>query len=175
MWAGGIGRHIGGASQLGVHRISLREVVTDISKAKGLISPQATNISNYLSELGIPRDLIDKMNETPASSIFRIDDDYIRKQGWYFSLAFQPVYLDIIEKACGKFPDPYPGVYVADKPRDSQTMVRIKDWVVCESGIQTENRIKFYLEELQSLEHGKPTLLFTKDKIKTIRTLLNPT
>ena len=172
MWAGGVERTVMVTAEIGVHRITTRDIGFDIQKTKGLISPIAADIGNYLRQLGIPSALIDQMNETPASSIFTMDALSIKAKGWYLTLGYQPIYLDTIEKACGKSPDPYPGEYIRDRPRDPQTMSLITEWVKCMRRIQLKNKILFAIKEFDYLEAGKPTILMTPNRRKEAKALL---
>lgn len=169
MWAGGVERTLMPTGWIGVHRITLRDIEGDIQKAKGLISPLASNVSKYLSELGMPRALIDKMNETPASGIYRFDSIDVNSNGWYWALNYQPVYLDLVEKTCGQFPDPYPGLTVREKPRDPETTSKVKEWVGCLQRVRVSNRLRFFREEERAAEQGRQTLLYTKEKLPAIR------
>ncbi|MDO8370315.1 MAG: hypothetical protein Q7T39_00150 [Polaromonas sp.] len=169
MWAGGVERTVMSTGWLGVHRITLRDSESDIQKAKGMISPLASDVSKYLAELGIPRALIDKMNETPASGIYRFDSLDINSNGWYLALNYQPIYLDLAEKTCGRFPDPYPGQTVREKPRDAETTTKIKDWTDCLQRVRVSNRGRFFREEERAAEQGRQTLLYTKEKLPSIR------
>lgn len=169
MWAGGVNRILTLRGELGVHRISLREFTADIKKSKNLISPLASDVGKYLVELGIPRALVDRMNETPASSIFKLTDRDILKNGWAVAMETQPVYFDAVEKACGKNPDPSPGDYLGDRLKDEALMGKMRAWGKCQMKIRNGNRLKFFDAELDNAEKGKPTLLITRDKVAQVK------
>lgn len=128
LFAGGVERSLIGTGELGLHRMSTRSAQLDIQKTKAQISPLSADVSAYLLEQGIPRVLIDKMNETPASSLFRVDHISLSGTPYASALEFSSIYIDAIEKACGHNPDPFPGKSIREAPRDSQSMAAYMEW-----------------------------------------------
>jgi hypothetical protein len=98
---GGLGSNSG---RIGVHRISLVSNDLDIKRNDSLVKPASDNVESYLKRVGIPRKLIDKMNETSPSSIFWADFDWLYKEDLLQSLQFRPSFLDVSEKKCGLDP-----------------------------------------------------------------------
>lgn len=169
IYAAAAQRGFTGIGEIGVHRISLRDRSADIEAAKSLVSPTARNVADYLLSQGIPRALVDKMNETPASSLYRVDHYTAERNGWTAALDSNPVVADLTEKLCGINPDPYPGKFVRDAPRDAETMARIVPWVHCVDRVLNENRVAFMNRELAAVEAGRPSVLFPKGKAREAR------
>lgn len=164
MYSGGAERNLFGMGELGVHRISLREFQPDIKQAKALISPLATDISSYLSQQGIPRSIIDKMNETPASDIYKIDHVSLSDMGLNQAMSYHPVFIDIVDKSCGKNPDPFPGKFINERPAlDANTQQLITKWSRCKSKLRKKNLYQFLRGELNLLKSGKQSILFAKE------------
>lgn len=155
MFAGGVDRSLEGLGELGVHRISTRELELDIQRAKSQISPLAADVSVYLIAQGMPRTVVDKMSETPASQLFRIDHFT-----WVGSMHYSPVFIDTVDKACGRNPDPFPGKYVREAPRDAQTMDAIRGWVKCEDHVRLQNAVRFLYGEVFALKRGESSIAF---------------
>lgn len=165
MWAGGVWREVR-TSSLGVHRISLAKAEFDLGIVKKQISPLSKSVSDYLLYLGIPRALVDKMNETPASSMFMLDEVDIKYNGWYESMAFQPTFLDAIEKVCGR--NPYPKEVIgnfknSDLSKDQQLYAKYQDWIKC--GVvkmRHKAHSNFIDDELTSIERGGSSIIWNK-------------
>lgn len=173
MYAGGVERHIT-AGELGVHRISLRELQPDIQKAKVLISPLATDISTYLSQQGIPRLIIDKMNETPASDIYKIDHWTLNDMGLGQAMKYNPIFIDLVDKTCGRNPDPFPGKFTNERPAlDNHTTQLLSEWVKCKEKLKNKNRGRFLGEEVAALKIGKPTIIFPKNSVSEVKQIFN--
>lgn len=172
MWAGGVERTLIGAGSLGVHRISVSNPDADLRRIKNLVSPVARDVSAYLSDLGIPRAVIDKMNETPASSIFKIDHFNLQSSDLYKAMSYQPAYLDVVEQFCGPDPDPYAGMYIREKTRDSGTIDAIKKWADCMSDFRQQNRSRFFDAERRALVSDKPTILFLGNRKADVKRIL---
>lgn len=163
-WAGGVERNLAGVAELGIYRPPTKEIRQAIQKADGLISPAAADLGKYLGQLGIPRPLIDKINEANPTGMLTLDAIDVKSEGWYSALTYQPAYLDTAERACGKSPDPYPGEDARDKPRDPQTAAKISKWLACMNKLRLENRVLFAKKDLEALDAGKPSLLMTANR-----------
>lgn len=166
MYAGGVTRTLIPSGELGVHRISLSKIESDIGRVKSVVSPASTNIYNYLIEQGIPRAIIDKMMETPATAMFRIDHITAIRTGWYSILSKQPIFFDATEKACGKLPDPYPDESLEARPRDEVTKQKIKAWVTCAANFRYKNTYSFIVKEHQKIKENKSSIFFPKGRVE---------
>jgi hypothetical protein len=173
MFAGGVSRAIYPLGELGVHRISLNKLEFDIQKAKGLLSPISGDVYNYLLEQGIPRPILEKMNETSASDMFVMDVRSIQRSGWSRSISDNPVFFDATEKACGKLPDKYPDKSLSEQPRTEEEKRTLSVWVSCQIDLQLLNTLSFAVSELERVKAGKSSLLFPKGKIKEATLAVN--
>lgn len=173
MFAGGVSRSIYPLGELGVHRISLNKLESDIQKAKGLLSPISGDVYGYLLEQGIPRPILEKMNETPASDMFVMDVKSIQRNGWSRSISDNPVFFDATEKACGKLPDKYPEKSLLEQPRTEEEKRALTVWVSCQINLQLLNTLSFAAFELERIKAGKPSLLFPKGKVKEATLAVN--
>ena len=75
LWAAGASRSLSGT--LGVHRLSLRSSSADIRDTEHVVRPAAQAIEAFLSRVGIPRRIVDKMTETAPSDLFMIDGRWL--------------------------------------------------------------------------------------------------
>jgi hypothetical protein len=164
IWAGAVHRSIIGPGELGIHRLSLPGATSDYSRAKSVLTPASKNINQYLLDQGIPQDLLNIMNETPASSIFKINYDLAKDKGWLKKILFQPIFMDMLEKRCGDYPDPYMGEYVAYRPRSEEVMQKMTGWADCERNVIKQNRDEFWNEQIKLDKQGKKTILFSFDQ-----------
>ena len=174
MFAGGVDRTVMPVAELGVHRISLANLETDIRRAKDLINPLAINVYEYLLQQGIPRAILDKMNETPASDIYIIDSSSIRKNDWYRSINSNPIFYDTVVKACGKFPDKYLEKSFAEQPRNSEEIKSMQSWFSCQINIQLSNTHDFIYAELAKIKTGQSSILFPKGRLKEAMFAVEP-
>lgn len=166
MFSGGIDRSLYPFGELGVHRISLSNLEIDIARGKDLVLPVSNDVYGYLLMQGIPRAILDKMMETPASAMYRLDSELLKRNGWYRAISTQAIFFDTVEKACGKLPDPFPEKSVLEQPRDERTMQLMRAWTQCKIDLQTKNTRHFVASELLQLGAGKTSLLFPKGKLK---------
>jgi hypothetical protein len=172
IFAGGVDRTLAPFGELGVHRISLANLQTDLKKGKSLVLPMAKDVYGYLLDRGIPRAILDKMMETPATDIFIIDFPMLMRSGWYRAMSEQPIFFDTVEKACGRFPDPYPERSELEQPRDESTRQKMNKWADCKIGIKISNTQSFLDAEYQLLKQGKISLLFPKGMTESARRAL---
>ena len=173
MFAGGVNRTLSPFGELGVHRISLARLETDLNKGKSLVVPVAKDVYTYLLDQGMPRALLDKMMETPATSIFIVDAQMLAKNGWYRTVSDQPTFFDTTEKACGKHPDPYPDKSLIEQPRDEPTKQKIGSWVRCKINLQTSNTRSFLEAEYLSLINRQTSSIFPKGTANQARKALS--
>lgn len=166
MYAGGVNRTLSPFGELGVHRVSLSELETDLGKGKALVAPVAQDVYNYFLSQGIPRAIVDKMMETPATDIFKIDMQMLIRSGWYRAMSDQPTFFDTVEKACGRFPDAYPTKSILEQSRDEQTEQYLKKWVDCKISLQTKNTYAFLKSEYELLKQRRNSRIFPMGKLQ---------
>lgn len=172
IWAAGVQRALLPTSVLGVHRMALKDPSADVNRARNLISPMAVAIDKYLLELGMPRALVARMWETPASDMYKFDYLEARTMGWTLQIGFQPTFFDAVERVCGRQPDPWYGNTIRERPRESETMAKIADWVQCMTRVRVRNRLAFVLDDMAAFEMGKPSLLVRSDNAAHVKAWL---
>lgn len=151
MFASGVDRWLYPFGELGVHRVSVQfpASLTGLDKAarNGMVQAVTNNAAAYLTAQGMPASLVAKMQDTPASEMFIINTLMIKREGWQRIMALQPKFLEAVEQACGKQPDP------ATAP-----------WTACKIDFQTRRARRFVTDELALLEAGQASVLFAPSK-----------
>ena len=135
IWAAGVERHIDSHDRLGVHRLSLAATSVDIRRAERAIAPATQSIEAFLLAAGIPRLVIQKMNETPSSDIFWVTPGWLIQEGIGIAIGERPAFLDVAEKACGI--NPYYSALRAHKELD---LAEGKRWTFCGRRVRKENQ-----------------------------------
>lgn len=133
IWAGGVSRSTQG--KLGVHRLSLARNEISVTKTEKLISPATQSVEGFLNKMGIPRKIIDKMNETPPSDLFIIDRRWLVQEDLINTIDYRPTFLDVAEKQCGQ--SPYLSAMKTLTPPTKETALK---WEVCVGKVQEENQ-----------------------------------
>ena len=169
MYAGGVNRILFPLGELGVHRVALSALEVDLNKGKALVLPVALDIYSYLIQQGIPRPIVDKMMETPATDMFKIDMELLERHGWYGAMSNQPTFFDTTEKACGRNPDPSPSKSQIGETRDDRTKKKVIAWVDCKAVLQNKNTISFIESEFELAKQGKNSVIFPVGKLNQIR------
>jgi hypothetical protein len=104
IWAGGVVRTIGEEGRLGLHRISFVGDEASVSKTERAIRPVADSVESFLLRMGIPRRILDKMNETSSTDLFLIDTLWLQKEELYLPATYSPTFVDVAQKKCGTNP-----------------------------------------------------------------------
>lgn len=143
IWAAGVERSISG--KLGVHRISAASNNVDIDKAEKVVRPAVLDVESFLREQGIPRRIIDKMHETPASEVVMIDLMWLIKEDLIDTISYRPSFIDIAAKKCGA--DPVAAAGIAGVPVDKAEMMK---WMICVDDVRLANQT-LHLDEIVSL------------------------
>lgn len=133
LWASGIERSLLG--KLGVHRISNAKNNLTIVETENSVRPASETVDTYLLGMGIPRMVVDRMNETLSTSLFIIDLHWVLKQDLYMAMEYRPSYIEVAEKKCGK--DPY---YSAMKTGLELNREAANQWSDCTFGVKVHNR-----------------------------------
>ena len=102
IWSGGVTREIEKNGKLGVHRMTLTDENATVLQSEKILKPLSNTVDGYLLGVGIPRIIIDKMNETPPSDIFIIDQKWIFNNELDYAISFMPFFIDVAEKKCGQ-------------------------------------------------------------------------
>ena len=168
MYMAGVDRGLIGPGELGVHRMALSKSDRDIGRARSLISPKASSVRDYLAYLGTPSKILDKMNETPASGLYRMDTFSLKDAGLLAVMGYQPIFLDVVEQACGRNPDPYPGEFIRTRPRSDEVMNSIRIWAKCMRKVRLDNFSIFLRKEYKLLVSGKPSIAFPPNSVAEV-------
>lgn len=147
IWSTGVQRVNSG--RIGVHRISLVAPSVDIRATSAAIAPTAVDIEALLVRSGIPRRVIDKMNETAPSSVFWIDNAWIYQEGIEEALENKASYIDVVEKRCGVSPETETARTHAHYTSKAQ-----EAWRICEDKVRKANQRGSSLEKalIEALE-----------------------
>jgi hypothetical protein len=162
MFASGVDRWLYAFGELGVHQVKVNFPTglqgLDQAAKNNLTKAVTNNASAYLTAQGIPQTLVAKMQDTPASEMFIVNTLMIKREGWQRIMALQPKFLEAVEQACGKQPDP------ATAP-----------WTACKIDFQTKRAKAFVAGELAQLASGQASLLFAPNKLNEAQAAVEAT
>ncbi|MBI5792799.1 MAG: hypothetical protein HZA63_15115 [Rhodocyclales bacterium] len=134
IWASGVVRNIGMNSKLGVHRINLTRDEINVSKTDKAVRPIAEGVEQYLLRMGVPRKIVDKMNETSTTDLFVFDHKWLIQEDLISSIGYHPTFIDVAQKKCGA--DPYAnGMKTGILPNKQEAM----KWSFCIDNVRSEN------------------------------------
>lgn len=139
IWAGGVHRVLHKGARLGFHRLSLINKVMDIDKFKAKINPENDKVTEFFRQVGFPKLIVEKMNETSPSDIYIVDSRWLIDHELDRVVFDQPAFLDVVEQQCG--PDPTTDAY--KKMRSDLTeseMEKLKEWFKCSNRVKKVNR-----------------------------------
>ncbi|MES1980588.1 MAG: hypothetical protein V4451_21305 [Pseudomonadota bacterium] len=168
LFAGGSDRVLYPFAELGVHRIAAKDPGISEATRTQLLQAVSSKVYGYLMAQGMPQAVLDEMRDTPASSMFIIDRQMLRRKGWNRSMLMQPAFLDTVEKACGPHPEPEKSLF--EYQRDDTARERMKPWTACKLDLQAQTTRRFVQTELALVEAGKPSLMFAAGKAKEAAT-----
>lgn len=141
MFAGGVDRYLDAQASLGFHRLSLVRKELDIYKTKAMTDPENVKVTAFLRDVGFPSLLIEKMNDTPPSDIYIVDEAWLKEHELFKAVKYQPAFTDVIEKLCGTEPNLL-------KTPDKGTLDAVYAWVDCKQEVVYRNR-KNVLDDLR--------------------------
>ena len=122
------------SSRLGVHRISLVAEELNLNKYEKTTSETSQVVETFLARVGMPRKVVDKMNDTPSSEMFFLTNDWLEREGIFSTLLSRPAFLDTVEKKCGKHP-------LSTGTRDQKVdQIRDEKFMDCEDLILQKNQ-----------------------------------
>lgn len=148
IWAAGQERSGAPLGRLLVHRLSLGSTSTDIRATERALSPAGSAVEVLLSEWGIPRQVLDRMRDTPASDRFEISDRWLGEN--HISSAamhYRPAFLEIAERNCGKSPETR-----VELGEVAPTVARFNSWHDCADEIRYANQAKEYEDFVSALQ-----------------------
>lgn len=134
LWASGVSRTLQG--RLGVHRLTLARDEMSVSKTEKIVGPASQSVESYLVRMGIPRRIIDKMNETSAKDLFIIDLPWLVREDLSNAIHYRPTFIDVAEKKCGPSP-----VVVSMKNQTPPNRDSFMKWMLCVDDVREENQV----------------------------------
>lgn len=104
LWAAGANRIVDETSRLGFHRVRFQKEKSSMEDYQKQITPVADRLYNHLQQRGIPRVILDKMMETPATDMFYVTSRWLYMNNLSRAIAYNPWFLDAVETKCGREP-----------------------------------------------------------------------
>jgi hypothetical protein len=138
VWAGGVERYLFDDAKLGFHRLSTTSNEIDVNKVKRRVDPVSKKVSDFFTETGLPRALIDKMNETPPTDMFVIDMRWLVENGLDRTVAYQPSFVDVVERRCGI--DPTSIAAKESRQLSAEEQDSLMKWMLCADSVKVANR-----------------------------------
>lgn len=135
LWAGGVERDLLG--KLGLHRISNSKRDLSVTETENSISPTSQVVESYLLRMGIPRLIIDKMNETLSTDLFIVDLRWVSKNDLNSAMSYRPSYIEVAEKNCGK--NPYILAMKTGLGLEGLNQEAALQWEDCTLGVRIQN------------------------------------
>lgn len=155
MFAGAASRTIFPLGELGVHRLVLNAEEVAYAREKAVVVQASEDVYTFLIRQGMPQDIVTRMRETPASEMFVFDFfDLHRRRS-----LDNPVYVDIVEKRCGRMPAEG-RLSPADTALDDEKLARLRTWVICRSQLREANTREFFRVELEQLIRSGKSKVF---------------
>ena len=154
LFAAGADRWLYAFGDLGVHQIAVDSPQLDRAQKRAIALAVSNDVRLYLTRQGIPATLIERMMDTPPTSLYKIDTLMLKRSGWLRGLANRPEFLSAVQTVCGQQPD-------ADPSSPAQPSA----WTLCKIDYQIKSTKRFVAGELALLEAGQPSLLFAPGKL----------
>lgn len=143
IWAAGSIRNLSG--RLGVHRITLSSSDVDVNKTDKVVRPASQSVESFLIRMGMPRKILDKMNETSSSDIFIVDNRWLFNEDIWSAVQYRPTFIDTATKKCGN--DPHTAGIRSNILVDREIALK---WMTCVDGVRSDNQ-QIHLKEIVSL------------------------
>jgi hypothetical protein len=154
LFAAGSDRWLYAFGELGVHQIAVSSPQIDAVQRQAITLSVSNDLRAFLTRQGIPGTLIDRMMDTPPTSLYKIDTLLLKRYDWLRGLASRPEFLMGVETACGPQPQAEPS-----SPN------RPDAWASCKINYQIKSTKRFVKSELTLIGAGQPSLLFAAGKL----------
>lgn len=133
LWMSGVSRHVSSGATLGVHRINVKVGEVSVDQQSAYFAQIARSVESYMSGLGTPRAILDKMNATPSSDLFVISPRWLLEQRLLTTLSYRIGFVDAAQARCG--PEPVAlamkaRTMMGDEEHDGWVL-QLKDWLTC--------------------------------------------
>lgn len=133
LWAAGSVRLMVG--QLGLHRLTTATASIDIRKTERATQKPATTVDAFLTKMGIPRKILEKMNETSSSDIYLIDPTWLAEEDLLNAVSYRPTFVDVSTRFCGA--DPWVRALAKGKRVDAAVAM---EWGTCIDDVRVKNQ-----------------------------------
>ena len=161
LFAAGADRWLYPFGELGVHQIAVSSSQLDRSQTRSIAQAVSSDVAAYLTRQGIPATLIERMMNTPHTSLYKIDTLMLKRRNWQRGLASRPEFLAAVQTACGPQPDAEPPRLQGSSPPSS--------WAACKINDQVKSTKRFVANELALIEAGQPSVLFAPGTLNEAR------
>lgn len=124
--------HVSSGVTLGVHRIHVKAKEGSIDQQSAYVSQIARTVENYMSGLGTPRVIRDKMNATAPADLFVISPRWLAEQHLLAAVSYRLGFIDAAQAMKGKAP-----------PVDDEAdhwVAQIKIWITCADELRASNQ-----------------------------------
>ena len=135
LWASGVSRSMHNDGKLGVHRISLTGDEISVAKNDNAVRPIADGVETYLLKMGMPRKIVDKMNETSPTDLFVFDNRWLIQEDLENAVGYLPAFIDVAERKCGV--DPFVKAGKTGARIDKQNAYK---WINCVENVRQQNQ-----------------------------------
>jgi hypothetical protein len=142
LWMSGVARHVSSGATLGVHRIHVKHGEDSVDPQSAYFTRIARSVENYMSGLGTPRAILDKMNATAPADLFVISPRWLAEQKLLAAMSYRMGFIDAAQASCG--PEP---LAVAMKSRavltdedERQWIGQLKRWINCADELRASNQ-----------------------------------
>ncbi|WP_341916816.1 hypothetical protein [Polaromonas sp. YR568] len=142
LWMSGVTRHVSSGATLGVHRIHVQLKEGSIDQQSAYVSQIARTVENYMSGLGTPRAILDKMNATAPADLFVISPRWLAEQRLLTAVSYRLGFIDAAQARCG--PEPVAQAMKGRAPpADDEAegwVAQIKSWITCADELRASNQ-----------------------------------
>jgi len=142
LWMSGVARHVSSGATLGVHRIHVKHGEDSVDPQSAYFTRLARSVENYMSGLGTPRAILDKMNATASADLFVISPRWLAEQQLLAAMSYRLGFIDAAQASCG--PEP---LAMAMKDRaaptgedERQWIGQLKRWINCADELRASNQ-----------------------------------
>jgi len=142
LWMSGVTRHVSSGATLGVHRIHVQAREGHLDQQSAYVSQIARAVENYMSGLGTPRAILDKMNATAPADLFVISPRWLAEQHLLTAVSYRLGFIDAAQARCG--PEPLAqAMKERAPPVDAEAdrwVAQIKSWIICADELRASNQ-----------------------------------
>jgi hypothetical protein len=142
LWMSGVTRHVSSGATLGVHRIHVKHGEDSVDPQSAYFTRIARSVENYMSGLGTPRAILDKMNATASADLFVISPRWLAEHQLLAAMSYRLGFMDAAQASCG--PEPLAMAMkdraVSTDEKERQWIGQIKRWISCADELRASNQ-----------------------------------